>query len=211
MREELSIGLELPPRAGAASHAPGALERLVGQEGAHSAGCKVARLARAVPSLPIAAPVSAVSSAYGFSVVFEGLQVVAYSVGGTIVLKNAAYRSPLAIGFLIGLSFMLTLDMLVVAVLAGANLAAFPLPTAPAPAEGAVVAFSVMLFIVYVSWAVMARACCIPVAGAGGPHSARPPAGLGNSSSLPQAVLVPPALPDPVGGTWCARNAALPS
>lgn len=84
--------------------------------------------------------------------VFEGLQVVAYSVGGTIVLKNAAYRSPLAIGFLIGLSFMLTLDMLVVAVLAGANLAAFPLPSAPAPAEGAVVAFSVMLFIVYVSW-----------------------------------------------------------
>lgn len=100
----------------------------------------------------IAATAAAVSSAYGFSVVFEGLQVVAYSVGGTIVLKNAAYRSPLAIGFLIGLSFMLTLDMLVVAVLAGANLAAFPLPSAPAPAEGAVVAFSVMLFIVYVSW-----------------------------------------------------------
>jgi len=97
-----------------------------------------------------AAPRRAVSSAYGFSVVFEGLRVLAFCVGGSLVFKTAKYRTPLAIGFMIGLTFMFTTEMLVTAVQAGANMAAFPKVSAPAPAEGATLAFSIILFMTYV-------------------------------------------------------------
>lgn len=59
-----------------------------------------------------------------------------------------ALRSPLNIGFLIGGSFMLSMQLLTLSVLSGGKLASFGVKNTPA--EQAVAAFSVILFIAFV-------------------------------------------------------------
>jgi len=88
------------------------------------------------------------SKGYGFLAVWSMLMVLAYSAGGTLILRRLDYRTPLAVGFLIGVGAVMVNVMLLVAVVSGSNLAKFGSPISP-PGEGAVQAFAVLLLLGY--------------------------------------------------------------
>ena len=66
---------------------------------------------------------------------------LAFAAGGTLVLRRIDYRTPIAVGFLIGVSFMMSQLMLIVAVISGSNIATWNLLPAPS-SEKATQAFS---------------------------------------------------------------------
>ena len=86
------------------------------------------------------------SSAYGFDIVFAGLKLAAFMVGGSLIFKTAMYRTPLAVGFLIGLTFCFALEMLTIAV--GSGSLGFPAATA-------VTFFAVFLMLFYMALTVL--------------------------------------------------------
>lgn len=86
------------------------------------------------------------SSAYGFDVVFGGLKIAAFMVGGSLIFKTATYRTQLAVGFLIGVMFCFGLEMLTIAVGSG---------SLPFPAATAVTTFAVFLMLMYLTLTVL--------------------------------------------------------
>ena len=89
---------------------------------------------------------------YEFLAVFDALLVLALSVGGTIVLRK--HRTPGALGFLVGVSLMMSLVMLQNAVLAGGDLSKED-STHHTSSVTAVCAFSVFLFLLYAVFTAM--------------------------------------------------------
>jgi len=91
------------------------------------------------------------SKAYGFLVIWSTMITLALSAGGTMVLRRVDYRTHLAVGFLIGVSFMEANLMLIVSVISGANMsrmggaAGAALPSSASATE----TFAAMLFIAY--------------------------------------------------------------
>jgi hypothetical protein len=94
------------------------------------------------------AAADSLSKGYGFTAVWSFLLATALSAGGTLVLRRIDYRTPLAVGFLIGVSALMANLMLVVAVVSGSNLAMWGAPTLPS-SESATQAFAVILFLLY--------------------------------------------------------------
>jgi uncharacterized membrane protein len=85
-----------------------------------------------------------------FAYIWTGLLACMLSVGGTLVMKK--YRSPLAVGFFIGVSAMMSMNMLITAALSGGD----PMNNAlSVSGEHAVTAFAVFLFISYLLFAVV--------------------------------------------------------
>lgn len=85
------------------------------------------------------------SKAYGFFVIWNMLLLLAYTGGGTLILRRVPLRTPLAIGFMIGVSVMFVMMWLHSCVLSGANIAK---PAGPLPAAvEAVTVFSAFLFL----------------------------------------------------------------
>lgn len=97
----------------------------------------------------IAAAAGSSSKAYGFVVVWTALLGIGYSVGGTLILRKINYRTPLAVGFMVGVGVMFVNSMLLVAVVSGANFARWGIGASPA-AQQATEAFAILLFLAYV-------------------------------------------------------------
>lgn len=112
------------------------------------------------------------SKSWDFAAVWQMLLTLGYSIGGTLILRKVcscclcvsvcillswgahalpqpAMRSALNIGFMIAVSFFLSMQLLVLAVLSVGNLALFGDGSAPS-SEKAVAAFSVILFLGFV-------------------------------------------------------------
>lgn len=108
------------------------------------------------------------SKAYNFAAIWLALLVIAFGIGGTLVLTKVRrrpgecwqqccvlhvvfpqYRTAMAVGFLIGASFMFSMQCLSLAVLSGGN-AADPFESSKPSSEKAVLAFAVFLFLLYV-------------------------------------------------------------
>ncbi len=73
------------------------------------ASCRVWRLELslcAILSLPLLS-LPPDNTAYGFFAVWSALLTIAYSVGGTLVLRRIEYRTPLAVGFMLGVGFVM--------------------------------------------------------------------------------------------------------
>ena len=66
------------------------------------------------PSPPLAESVT-----YGFFAIWTVLCCIAYTVGGTFVLRNLEMRTPLAVGFMLGVGVTLVNMLLVLAVMSG--------------------------------------------------------------------------------------------
>jgi len=98
-----------------------------------------------------AAAVESSSKGYGFVAIWSMLVTLAFSAGGTLILRRLEYRTPLAVGFMIGVGAMQANEMLVVAVVSGSNLAKFGVGAMP-PGEGATQAFAVLLLMAYASF-----------------------------------------------------------
>lgn len=77
--------------------------------------------------------------------------VLAYSGGGTLILRRLDYRTPLAVGFLIGVGACMINVMLITAVISGSNLATFNQLPSPA-GQNAVQAFAALLVLAYSSF-----------------------------------------------------------
>ena len=56
---------------------------------------------------------------YGFFAIWTVLCCIAYTVGGTFVLRNLEMRTPLAVGFMLGVGVTLVNMLLVLAVMSG--------------------------------------------------------------------------------------------
>ncbi len=56
---------------------------------------------------------------YGFFAIWTVLCCYAYSAGGTMVLRNLSMRTPLAVGFMLGVGCVLVQMLLVLAVMSG--------------------------------------------------------------------------------------------
>lgn len=95
----------------------------------------------------LAAAAKAESHAYGFALVWYALLAIALAVGGTMLLKNPAYRSEKWMGCMLGVCFCTAMQMLTVAVLS-ANNVGNPFESRPS-AETATAVFAVFLFILY--------------------------------------------------------------
>jgi len=93
------------------------------------------------------------SKGYGFLTVWSFLLTLALSGGGTLVVRRVEYRTPLAVGFLIGVTFMMANLMLITATISGSNLGRWGLGTLPSSTE-ATQAFSIMLFMAYTSFCI---------------------------------------------------------
>ena len=90
-----------------------------------------------------------VPKSYQFIAVFDVILALALSVGGTLVLRK--HRTPGALGFLVGVSLMMSLVMLSNAVLAGGDLN----DKHETAAVKATCAFSVFLFLLYACFTAM--------------------------------------------------------
>jgi hypothetical protein len=154
------------------------------------------------------AAAQSIVSQYGFVVVWVGLMLLAYAVGGSMILKRPAIRTPLAMGFLIGVSFMFVMILLLVAVISGGDFATCQLLPENAPAERAVLAFAILLFINHVSSSRLARArvptrpsqvlltfllvvfkdALLPEHGAAGADGAFPARGMYHDSEYPSSA-----------------------
>lgn len=140
----------------------------------------------------IAGAAGAVSKAYGFVVVWTALEALVYGVGGTLIVRYPKYRSALSVGFLIGVSVCMVLQLLVTGVVSGANFAAFGLGSATSSTQ-AVTAFASLLLIAITFFTVfltMYRDTLLPpVAMASTDHSeGLPPAsGFGGATAQPYA------------------------
>jgi len=134
-----------------------------------------------------AAAADSLSKAYGFLVIWSTMITLALSAGGTMVLRRVDYRTHLAVGFLIGVSFMEANLMLIVSVISGANMsrmggsAGAALPSSASATE----TFAAMLFIAYstltffiFSWKDILLPATIEGASVG--DSGMPPAAYGN-------------------------------
>lgn len=91
------------------------------------------------------------SKAYNFAAIWLALLVIAFGIGGTMVLYR--FRTALSVGFLIGASFMFSMQCLSLAVLSGGNVSN-PLEDKPS-SEKAVVAFAVFLFLLYGAFSIL--------------------------------------------------------
>jgi len=114
-------------------------------------GTQVFKLAFVISVLAAAA--NADSHAYGFALVWYAIMAIALAVGGTMLLKNPAYRSEMTVGCMLGACFYTSMQMLTVAVLS-ANNVGNPFESRPA-AETAVAVFAVFLFILYAALSAM--------------------------------------------------------
>lgn len=86
------------------------------------------------------------SKAYNFNAIWLSLEVIAFSVAGTLVFQRA--RTQFNYGVLVGVAGVLSMQMLTLAVLSGGNVATLDLLESPS-SEKSVVAFSVFLFLDY--------------------------------------------------------------
>ena len=68
---------------------------------------------------PLTPPFGAESVSYGFFAIWTVLCCCAYTVGGTMVLRNLEMRTPLAVGFMLGVGVTLVNMLLVLAVMSG--------------------------------------------------------------------------------------------
>jgi len=96
-----------------------------------------------------AAAVGSPSKAYGFMAIWNCLLLIGYSVGGTLILRNIAYRTPLAVGFLIGVGLMLINILLEITAVSES-----PAVTTTTSATMAVSAFSILLVMAYTTFTV---------------------------------------------------------
>jgi hypothetical protein len=87
---------------------------------------------------------------YSFVAVWSGLLVLGFGIGGTLVLKK--YTTPLALGFMIGMSFMMANLMLFMATMSAGDMADAISATAGKrdSSQTAVCTFSCFLFCCYV-------------------------------------------------------------
>lgn len=114
----------------------------------------------------IAGAAGSESKAYGFLVIWNMLLLIAYAVGGTMIVRQPKYRSPLSVGFLIGVSLMNIFVMLETGVASGANFAGFGGGDMASSTE-AVTAFSALLLIAltaFTTFLVMFRDTLLPPA-----------------------------------------------
>lgn len=93
------------------------------------------------------------SKAYGFLTVWSFLLTMVLSAGGTLVVRRVEYRTPLAVGFLIGVTVLMANLMLITAVVSGSNISRWGLGVLPSSAE-ATQAFSIMLFMAYTTFSI---------------------------------------------------------
>lgn len=132
----------------------------------------------------IAAAVSSVSGTFNFVVIWNALVLIFFSIWGTLVLRRLHWRTPTAVGGLIGASCMLITIMLESAALSGASFATFGLKQTPS-ASDANTAFAALLIVFLFFFTVFCyffRKTLMPVENSGsGAHGGMPSAQFSGS------------------------------
>eukprot|EP01138_Halocafeteria_seosinensis_P008290 gb/GECG01008471.1/.p1 GENE.gb/GECG01008471.1/~~gb/GECG01008471.1/.p1 ORF type:complete len:190 (+),score=22.95 gb/GECG01008471.1/:1-570(+) len=93
------------------------------------------------------------SKSFSFAVVWLALIAAGYSIGGSLLLRKVGFQTPLALGMMIGVTFMMAMQMITLAVLAIGN--AGDVEGGTSSSEDAVGAFTILLFIVLLVMNVM--------------------------------------------------------
>lgn len=93
-----------------------------------------------------ASAATSASSTFSFVVIWNALLLIGFSVWGTMVLRKMAWRTPVGVGAMIGISGMFIQIFLENAAVSGANFAHFGLGETPS-ASDAVTVFSILLIV----------------------------------------------------------------
>lgn len=86
------------------------------------------------------------SKSFSFAVVWLALIAAGYSIAGSLLLRKVGFQTPIALGMMIGVTFMMAMQMITLAVLAIGNTG--DVEGGTSSSEKAVGAFTILLFMV---------------------------------------------------------------